>query len=305
MNSAANTSKNVKLFNSLVAPLGMMNKNVSGDLPTPMAAAANAANSAKSWMPKMPEMPAMPSLPESMPDVTGIVIFLVLVAAFITLLVVFKDQLQGIWNQTTEVVKGYFAQPPAPGAPAPAPSSAKDKKDANAPPSPPGATEESSDILEKVLPGGKDVFNVSSNRYTYYDAEPLCKALGAELATYDQVKDAWSKGADWCNYGWVKGQMAVFPTSEETYHKAQSGPEEQRMSCGVAGVNGGYFDNPEMRFGVNCYGTKPPQSKHDQSVLAKGAPLSPGALEFDKKVNRFKSESDHIGILPFNNNKWA
>ena len=299
MNSAANTSKNVKLFNSLVAPLGMMNKNVSGDLPTPMAAASNAANTAKSWM---PNMPTMPSMPESMPDVTGIVVFLVLVAAFITLLVIYKDQLQAIWSQTTEVVKGYFATPPAPGTPAPAP---KESKDAKGEPELPPGTQDSSAILEKVLPGGKDVFNVSSNRYTYYDAEPLCKALGAELATYDQVKDAWSKGADWCNYGWVKGQMAVFPTSEETYAKAQSGPEDQRMSCGVAGVNGGYFDNPEMRFGVNCYGTKPPQSKHDQSVLAKGAPLSPGALEFDKKVNKFKSESDHIGILPFNTNKWA
>jgi hypothetical protein len=302
MNSAANTSKNVKLFNSLVAPLGMMNKNVSGDLPTPMAAAANAGNSAaKSWMPEMP------SMPESMPDITGIVIFVVLVAAFITLLVVFKDQLQTIWSQTTEVVKGYFATPPAPGSPAPAPGMPKESKGQgpNSDSPPESASQESSDILEKVLPGGKNVFNVSSNRYTYYDAEPLCKALGAELATYDQVKEAWSQGADWCNYGWVKGQMAVFPTSDETYAKAQSGPEDQRMSCGVAGVNGGYFDNPEMRFGVNCYGSKPPQSKHDQTVLAKGAPLSPGALEFDKKVNRFKSESDHIGILPFNINKWA
>jgi hypothetical protein len=78
-------------------------------------------------------------------------------------------------------------------------------------------------IVEKVLPpGGNEVFNVSQNKFTYYDAEPLCNALGAELATYEQVKDAWSNGADWCNYGWVKGQMAVYPTQKQTYDKLQN-----------------------------------------------------------------------------------
>jgi hypothetical protein len=42
-------------------------------------------------------------------------------------------------------------------------------------------------LVEKVLPtGANEVFNVSQNKFTYYDAEPLCKSLGAELATYDQ-----------------------------------------------------------------------------------------------------------------------
>lgn len=297
MNTPTNASRNVKLFNSLVAPLGMMNQNVSGDLPTPLAAMSNAASNAgataKSWMPSMPSMPE---------NATAILVFLVLVAAFITLLVVFKDQLQTAWTQTTEIVNAYFTPAPPPAPPASAPSAGGNTPPLNgqAPTSP-----ESASILEKVLPGGKDVFNVNSNRYTYYDAEPLCKALGAELATYDQVKDAWSKGADWCNYGWVKGQLAIYPTSEETYNKAQAGSEEQRMSCGIPGVNGGYFDNPEMRFGVNCYGAKPAQKKHDQRNLAKGAPLSPGALEFDKKVNKYKSELDGIGISPFNTNSWA
>jgi hypothetical protein len=98
--------------------------------------------------------------------------------------------------------------------------------------------------------------------------------------------------------------MAVYPTSDETYAKLQSGPEEQRMSCGRPGVNGGYFDNPEMRFGVNCYGSKPPQSKHDAVDQAKGAPISPDALAFDKKVNQYKNDSDNIGLNPFNNHQW-
>ncbi len=168
----------------------------------------------------------------------------------------------------------------------------------------------SSSIAEKVLPAGgagPEVFNISKNTFTYYDAEPLCKALGAQLATYDQVKEAWEKGADWCNYGWVKGQNAVYPTQEGTWEKLQSGPEEDRMSCGRPGINGGYFDNPELRFGVNCYGPKPAQSKHDEATIAKrnGQPLTPAGIEFEKKVSKYRGEADNIGLLPFNESKWA
>lgn len=159
--------------------------------------------------------------------------------------------------------------------------------------------------VEAILPGKKEVFNVSSNRYTYSDAEPLCRALGAQLATYDQVKDAFDKGGDWCNYGWTKGQLALFPTQKETYEKLQLGPEGQRMACGKPGLNGGHFDNPDLRFGVNCYGTKPTQSQHDASKEAKGAPISPAALDFDKKVSQYKSEADNIGIMPFREGAWS
>ena len=161
-------------------------------------------------------------------------------------------------------------------------------------------------LVEKVLPGGgSEVFNVSKNTFTYYDAEPLCKALGAELATYDQVKQAWEKGADWCNYGWVKGQTAVYPTQKETWEKLQAGPEDQRMSCGVPGMNGGYFDNPELRFGVNCFGPKPIQSDHDAIAMAKGTPLSPEALEVEKKVSKFRTEAASLGVMPFNSGRWS
>ncbi len=170
----------------------------------------------------------------------------------------------------------------------------------------PSGREDGSAIVQKILPstGGGEVFNVAANRFTYYDAEPLCKAMGAELATYEQVKEAWSKGADWCNYGWVKGQMAVYPTAESTYAKLQSGPEEERMSCGTTGVNGGYFDNPEMRYGVTCYGKKPSKDSHDESVVAQGAPVSPDAVAFNQKVSKFKSEVDTIALSPFNGNSW-
>jgi len=160
--------------------------------------------------------------------------------------------------------------------------------------------------IETILPGRKEVFNVAQNKYTYTDSEPLCKAFGAELATYDQVKDAWQKGADWCNYGWVKGQAAVFPTQESTFNNLQAGPEDQRMACGVPGVNGGYFDNPEIRFGVNCYGTKPSENEADaREIMAQNGDLTPQALQFDKKVLNYKSEMGQIPVNPFKPGTWA
>lgn len=160
--------------------------------------------------------------------------------------------------------------------------------------------------IEKILPVKKEVFNIADNQYTYADAEPLCKALGAELATYDQVKEAWNKGADWCNYGWIKGQAAIYPTQQSTYDKLQSGPEDSRMSCGMPGVNGGHFDNPELRFGVNCYGVKPTQNDSDiRHKMQNGENMTPETLAYDRKVQNYKAHKDEIGVNSFNSQSWS
>jgi hypothetical protein len=295
------TSGNSTFMNSLL-PLN------SGSL-----ASGNSAKGANWFTPKNSATNTNTRANSNSFGMTGVIIFFVAVLAIVGVMYYFKSQISDTWNNAKEMISGYFnpTATPAQGANVPPPSNASAEG-----PGPQGHTEVTnasvndnsptppSSIMDKILPGS-EVFNVSSNRYTYYDAEPLCKALGAELATYDQVKAAWSKGADWCNYGWVKGQMAIYPTSEETYQKLQGGPEDQRQACGRPGMNGGYFDNPEMRFGVTCVGNKPPQNKHDEADVAKGAPLSPDALAFDKKVSQFKSQADHIGILPFNPNKWS
>jgi hypothetical protein len=279
------TSGNSKFMNSLL-PLnsGSGNSNKGANWFTPKNSAAN--SNTKSF------------------NMTGIIVFIVVVLVIVGVMYYFKNQISDTWNNAIEMIQGYFNPKAAPApAPAPTPVPADGHTEVTRPSENDNSPTPSS-ILDKILPGS-EVFNISSNRYTYYDAEPLCKALGAELATYDQVKAAWNKGADWCNYGWVKGQMAIYPTSEETYQKLQGGPEDQRQACGRPGMNGGYFDNPEMRFGVTCVGNKPPQNKHDEAEVAKGAPLSPDALAFDKKVSQYKSQADHIGILPFNPSKWS
>jgi hypothetical protein len=158
--------------------------------------------------------------------------------------------------------------------------------------------------VERILPASKEVFNVSENKYTYYDAQALCKSLDSELATYDQVKAAFDKGADWCNYGWTEGQMALYPTQQATWDKLQAGPEDKRTSCGDPGINGGRFDNPELQFGVNCYGPKPSESKHDaRSKQFESEALSPEELALEKRTAQFRGKL--IPIMPFNNSRWS
>lgn len=144
------------------------------------------------------------------------------------------------------------------------------------------------------------VYNVSQNIYTYYDAPAVCKALNGELATRDQVEKAHENGADWCNYGWVKGQQAVYPTQKKTWEKLQKSSPNIATSCGKPGVNGGFFDNPELRFGVNCYGPRPPKSALDENLENQAAlPLSAEEIEFDKKVQKYRENINSISVLPF------
>jgi hypothetical protein len=235
-------------------------------------------------------------------------IFVACTIVFVVIFVFFKNEIKdGADNliQSIRSVLGLEVPPPRfeDAIPAPPPSTTGPM-----PPQlnlPPSSTQT---IVEKILPlGSPEVFNVSKNDYTYYDAEPLCKALGAQLATYDQVKDSYEKGADWCNYGWVKGQVAVYPTQKNTWDSIQQGPEEERGACGKPGLNGGYFDNPELRFGVNCYGVKPNQSAHDEAELMKKGviPKTTAGLKIEKKIQEFQEESTQLGILPFNEGKWS
>jgi hypothetical protein len=105
------------------------------------------------------------------------------------------------------------------------------------------------------------VFNVSNNLYTYEEAQSVCNAFDASLATYDQIENSYNSGGEWCNYGWSEGQMAYFPTQKSTWSALQNNPKTQN-SCGRPGINGGFIDNPYVRFGANCYGVKPKQPEN-------------------------------------------
>jgi hypothetical protein len=164
-----------------------------------------------------------------------------------------------------------------------------------------GATRDMSSVVASALPAREEVFAISRDIYTYEDAPAVCKAYGAELATLQQVQEAHKNGADWCNYGWIKGQMAVFPTQDKTWEMLQKGPEEQRNMCGRPGVNGGYWDNPKLRFGVVCHGNRPPKSTVDESQ----PPVrNPAMIAMDQKVAEIKRDISNTPVLPFSNMRW-
>ena len=167
---------------------------------------------------------------------------------------------------------------------------------------------ESSDEPEPVpeIKIKKQVFNIPSNTYTYPDAKALCTAYGAELATYSQIEKAYNKGAEWCNYGWSDGQMALFPTQQKTFDGLQQ-IEGHENDCGRPGINGGYMENPKLRFGVNCYGYKPKITSQEEELMEDTTPypLTKKDIAMQHRVDYWKSKLNEILVSPFNYKNWS
>ena len=156
----------------------------------------------------------------------------------------------------------------------------------------------------------KEVFNVSKNVYTYDEGRSVCQALGARLATYDEVESSHKDGGEWCNYGWSEGQMILFPTQKATWERLQK-VDGHHNDCGRPGINGGYIENPNARFGVNCFGKKPAATADDLSRLkavsadAEFESLTRDPIE-DAKIKYWKDHSDtFLQVNSFNRSKWS
>jgi len=152
----------------------------------------------------------------------------------------------------------------------------------------------------------KQVFHVPDNKYGYEDAKAICSAYGGRLATVKEVEDAYKRGGDWCSYGWSDGQMALYPTQYDKWAYLQ-GIEGHEHDCGRPGVNGGYIDNPNVRFGVNCYGYKPRITQQEAEDM-RTAELYPKSLKeqaFDRRVDFWRNNLSDIEVAPFNHNNWS
>lgn len=167
----------------------------------------------------------------------------------------------------------------------------------------------SADKLTPVVPASQDeVFNISNNLYTYEDARNICSAYGAKLATYDDMEKAYNGGAEWCNYGWSEGQMAFFPTQKATWSELQK-TEKHKNNCGRPGINGGYMANPNIKFGVNCFGKKPKATDADLARLnsaTQANPLTPEDEATNAKIKYWKDNADKMLVLnSYNRKKWS
>jgi len=152
-----------------------------------------------------------------------------------------------------------------------------------------------------------EVFNVGNNMFTYDDAQSVCQSLGARLATYKEIETAYNDGAEWCNYGWSDNQSAYFPTQLSTWTNLQS-TSNQKNACGRPGVNGGYIENPKLRYGANCYGVKPKPKDSDLAALNTNSliPKTPDDEVMDLKIKFWKDNADKLlKINSYNNTKWS
>ena len=151
----------------------------------------------------------------------------------------------------------------------------------------------------------KQVFNIPGNTYTYEDGKAICKAYGGDLATYEQIEDAYNNGGEWCNYGWSDKQLALFPTQQNTYNNLQA-IKGHEHDCGRPGINGGFIANPDIKFGVNCYGNKPKISSNEAELMKTMTPYpeTKQDLEFQQKVDFWKNKAKEILLSPFNYNSW-
>lgn len=180
--------------------------------------------------------------------------------------------------------------------------------------------QEEEQIDGEITPISKEeVFNVSNNLYTYEEAPYVCKALGGRLASYDEIEQAYVNGAEWCNYGWSKDQLALFPTQKETWKKLHESSETQscdknaaqyKNMCGRPGINGGYIMNPNVKFGVNCYGVKPKAQQADMDLMEanknKVLPKSRNQMQTEKKMEFWKENADKLlTVNSFNRDSWS
>jgi len=166
--------------------------------------------------------------------------------------------------------------------------------------------EETAPVVSPVVPlaggpqVGSEVFHVADNQFTYDEASAVCAAYGAQLATLEQITEAYNHGAEWCGYGWSAGGLALYPTQKGTWEELQREVDPgKRTACGRPGVNGGYMD-PNNKFGVNCFGFKP------KGDFTPPAPLPTGDSEaFKSMVNRFKEMLKSMNVSPWSRQIWS
>ena len=167
------------------------------------------------------------------------------------------------------------------------------------------ADDEDTEGVPEIM-SGEQVFHIPGNKYGYTDAGAICDAYGGRLANYKEVEDAYRKGGDWCSYGWSADQMALFPTQYEKWQELQK-IKGHENDCGRPGVNGGYIANPNVRFGINCFGHKPKITSEESKLMNETSlyPKTRSEIQFENKVDRWKKRLPNILVAPFNHDNWS
>lgn len=149
--------------------------------------------------------------------------------------------------------------------------------------------------------GGKQVFNIRDNIFTYNEAKAVCAAHNARLATLQEMIDAYKNGANWCSYGWSDGQLALYPTQKEYWAKLQMDGKNAKQ-CGEPGLNGGYFHNAEFKFGANCFGKKPEPKGREMEKSTIGKNMN---NPYENMIDMYKNGINEFRISPWSEDNWS
>jgi len=152
-----------------------------------------------------------------------------------------------------------------------------------------------------ITSNSNQVFNVKENIYTLDDAPAVCGALGANLASVNQLIDAHKNGADWCNVGWTSDGLAAYPVQYSTWKTLQDNTPNTRNICGSPGINL-VRNDPNLLYGVNCYGVKPTPKGNE---LIKNTVISDKQLALNAKIAQLQKRMSQISVAPFNQNTWS
>jgi hypothetical protein len=147
----------------------------------------------------------------------------------------------------------------------------------------------------------KQVFNVKENIYSADDAGGVCGALGADVASLQQLVDAHRQGANWCNVGWTKEGLAAYPIQQEFWQKMQGNDPQNRNICGQPGINLARSD-ANLLYGVNCFGIKP-EPKNGE--LIKDVVQNDADIALQAKIAQFQKTVNNMTLAPFNSNQWS
>jgi uncharacterized membrane protein len=151
----------------------------------------------------------------------------------------------------------------------------------------------------------KEVFHIANNVFTYEEAQNVCKKYNARLATYDEIENAYNKGANWCSYGWSDDQMAFFPTQKKLFNELKKIPGHQN-DCGRPGINGGYISNADIKYGANCYGVRPNAKETDKDYMhaINHSPALTASEISDAQASSDNEFNEYV-VAPFNKDKWS
>jgi hypothetical protein len=147
----------------------------------------------------------------------------------------------------------------------------------------------------------KEVFHISHNSYTYEEAPAVCAAYGAELASFDQLQEAFSLVLNGVHMDGLQVEwLYILLKNLHGQHYNKNHKKVKELHVVILVVNGGYFD-PKLKFGVNCYGVKP---RNKGEKFPQPLPTE-DTKKFDDMVKKFKNMLGSIKLSGFNRNVWS